>query len=113
MARAKKNSAKAKTPTVTAVAKTPEEIQRVRNKITNVIMDESPEMAKRLVRSVNERGNVATLKYLWEVAGLFPVPAEAEDDKDDTLAKTLLQRMGLSTDMPGEEDDEESDVESE
>lgn len=113
MAKAKKSCAKAKAPAVTAVAKTPEEIQRVRNKITNVVMDESPEMVKRLVRSVNERGNVATLKYLWEMTGLFPVPPEAEDSEDNMLAKTLLQRMGLSTDMPGEEDDEESDVESE
>ena len=47
MAKAKKSPAKAKAPAVTAVAKKPEEIQKVRNRVTNVIVDDSLEMAKR------------------------------------------------------------------
>jgi len=113
MAKTKKSAAQAKAATVTAVAKKPEEIQRVRNKITNVIMDESPEMAKRLVRSVKEGGNLSTLKYLWEVAGLFPAPPGSDGEEEDSLAKTLLERMGLSTDIPRHGEDEEGDVESE
>jgi hypothetical protein len=61
MAKAKKSAAKAKPATVTAVAKKAEEIQRVRNKVTNLIMDESLEMTKRAVRSVKEGGNVTSL----------------------------------------------------
>jgi hypothetical protein len=113
MAKVKKGIGKPRSSGPSAVAKTAEEIQKVRNKVTNVIMDESPEMAKRMVRSVNERGNVATLKYLWEMAGLFPAPPDADDEGDNLLAQTLLQSMGLSKDTSPSEDDEESDVKSE
>ncbi len=113
MAKAKKSAAKAKPATVTAVAKKPDEIKRVRNRIANLIMDESLEMTKRSVRAVKEGGNVTSLKYLWEVAGLFPAPPAGDDGEEDSLAKTLLQRMGLSTDIPRDEEDEEGDVESE
>lgn len=113
MAKAKKSPAKAKAPAVTAVAKKPEEIQKVRNRVRNVIVDDSLEMAKRTVRSVKEGGSVTTLKYLWEVAGLFPAPGLPDDGEEDSLAKTLLERMGLSGDIPRHGEDEEGDVESE
>lgn len=102
-------------PKVTAVAKKPEEIQDVRNKITNAIVDESVEMAQRVVQSVKEGGNATTLKYLWEVAGLFPAdPATASDAEREPLAHTLMQRLGFSMDalLAGEKQGE-GDVESE
>lgn len=113
MAKAKKSPAKAKAAAVPAVAKKPEEIQRVRNKVMNLILDESLEMTRRSVRSVKEGGNVTSLKYLWEVAGLFPAPRACEGEDEGSLAKTLLERMGLSGDIPRHGEDEEGDVESE
>jgi hypothetical protein len=113
MAKAKKSPSKTKAPPVTAVAKNAEEIQKMRNRVTNVIVDDSLEMAKRAVRSVKEGGNVTSLKYLWEVAGLFPAVRVGDDEDEDSLAKTLLERMGLSGDIPRHGEDEEGDVESE
>jgi hypothetical protein len=109
---ARKGGAQAK---VTAVAKKPEDIQNVRNKITNAIVDESVEMAQRVVQSVKEGGNATTLKYLWEVAGLFPADAATASDADrEPLAHTLMQRLGFSMDtlLAGEKLTE-GDVESE
>jgi hypothetical protein len=109
---ARKGGAGAK---VTAVAKKPEDIQNVRNKITNAIVDESVEMAQRVVQSVKEGGNATTLKYLWEVAGLFPAdPATASDADREPLAHTLMQRLGFSMDaLLAGETEEQGDVESE
>jgi hypothetical protein len=109
---ARKGESRAK---VTAVAKKPEDIQNVRNKITNAIVDESVEMAQRVVQSVKEGGNATTLKYLWEVAGLFPADLATASDADrEPLAHTLMHRLGFSMDkLLAGETEAESDVESE
>jgi len=73
--KAKKASTKKITPRADSKAKTSEEIQKVRNSVTNMILNSSEEMAARVVQSVTEGGQVAALKYLWEMAGMFPFEA--------------------------------------
>ncbi len=108
---ARKSEAKAK---VTAVEKKPEDIQKVRNKITNAIVDESVDMAQRIVQSVKEGGNATTLKYLWEVAGLFPAGPAAAGEEQEPLARTLMHRLGFSMDtLLAGETEEDGDVKSE
>jgi hypothetical protein len=93
-------------------AKTAEEVQRVRNSVTNLILRSSHDMAARVVQSVTEGGQVAALKYLWEMSGLFPFAA-GENGEHDSLAKILLQRMGLQGKVPVVPEDDDGDVESE
>jgi hypothetical protein len=113
MAKAKTKSAEPKknTPTADSKAKTSEEIQKVRNRVTNVIFNSSEEMAKRVVQSVTEGGQVAALKYLWEMSGMFPFEA-GENGERESLAKILLERMGLQGRVPVIVGDEDGDVES-
>jgi len=59
-------------PRITGIAKKPEEMQSARNQAVNLIVDSSVEMTQRVVRSVSERGSVPALRFLWEVAGMFP-----------------------------------------
>ena len=110
--RAKKASPKKITPRADSKAKTAEEIQKVRNSVTNMILNSSEEMAARVVQSVTEGGQVAALKYLWEMSGMFPFEA-GENGERDSLAKILLARMGLQGKVPVIVGDEEGDVESE
>jgi hypothetical protein len=111
-AKAKKASPKKITPGADSKAKTAEEIQKVRNSVTNLILSNSEEMAARVVQSVTEGGQVAALKYLWEMSGMFPFEA-GENGERDSLAKILLARMGLQEKVPVIIGDEEGDVESE
>ena len=108
----KKATPKKITPRADSKAKTSEEIQKVRNSVTNMILNSSEEMAARVVQSVTEGGQVAALKYLWEMAGMFPFEA-GENGERDSLAKILLARMGLQGKVPVIVGDEEGDVESE
>jgi len=94
-------------------AKSREEIQKVQNRVANVILDSSVEMAMRVVQSVTESGQVASLKFLWDVVGLFPEGSETGDESPDTLAKILLERMGFEDDEPGEAGNGGGDVKSE
>jgi len=112
MAKAKKAASKNTAPRADSKAKTAEEIQKVRNIVTNMILSSSQEMAARVVQSVTEGGQVAALKYLWEMAGMFPFEA-GENGERDSLAKILLARMGLQGKVPVVVGDEEGDVESE
>jgi hypothetical protein len=97
---------------VDSKAKTAEEIQKVRNSVTNLILNNSEEMAARVVQSVTEGGQVAALKYLWEMSGMFPYEA-GDNGERDSLAKILLARMGLQGKVPVIAGDDEGDVESE
>ena len=113
MAKAKKSAAKKSTPRADCKAKSNEEIQKVRNKVRNVIVDSSVEMATRVVQSVSESGQAAALKYLWEVSGLFRADGEAESGEPDSLAKILLERLGLKEEPPTHGTYPEGYVESE
>ncbi len=115
MAKSKGKSTRGGSAPVSAVAAKPDEIQNIRNKVTNVIMKESVEMAQRSVQSVKEGGNTTALKYLWEVAGLFPaVAAQADREEPDSLARILLERLGAPGEVrPADETNPEADVESE
>jgi hypothetical protein len=110
--KAKKAAPKKIGPRADSKAKTAEEIQNVRSRVTNMILSSSEEMAARVVQSVTEGGQVASLKYLWEMAGMFPFEA-GENGERDSLAKILLARMGLQGRVPVIVGDEEGDVESE
>lgn len=40
------------------------------------------------------------MKYLFEMIGLYPGPSEAEPQGEDSLARTLLRRLGMPEDPP-------------
>jgi hypothetical protein len=111
--KAKKHTGKKSAPASDCRAKSKEEIQKARNGVTNVIVDGSVEMAARVVQSVAEGGQITALKYLWEISGLFPSEAEADDGEPDSLAKILLERMGIEGDIPVPGANADGDVESE
>ena len=118
-AKAKKTTSKKDTPksapsthATGSKTKTTEEVQQIRNTVTNLILDSSEEMTKRVMKSVIEGGQVAALKFLWEMSGMFPFEA-GDDGERESLAKILLSRMGLQGRLPVIAGDDEGDVESE
>lgn len=100
-------------PKITGVAKKPEEMQSARNQVANLIVDSSVEMTQRLVRSVSEQGSVPALRFLWEVAGMFPTAPGSDENEQATSTKALLEKLGLYEELPGNETDPDGDVESE
>jgi len=117
--KAKKTTSKKDTPksapsthATGSKTKTAEEVQQIRNTVTNLILDSSEEMTKRVMKSVIEGGQVAALKFLWEMSGMFPFEA-GDDGERESLAKILLSRMGLQGRLPVIAGDDEGDVESE
>ncbi len=78
-------------------ANQPEDMGAVRQRISKIVTGAAENIAKKLVNKA-EDGELAHSKYLFEMAGVYPMQdAGGKPPEEESLAKTLLQRMGLPT----------------
>ena len=70
----------------------------VRKDISMLVQAQAKEMAAAVIGS-GKQGQLAPVKYLFEMANIFPAPTDgSESTKDeDSLAETLLQRLNIPT----------------
>jgi hypothetical protein len=110
----KKAKAKAKKPTKakkSAGKKGKKEFNpiEVRKEIAQMVDSEAAEMAAAVIGE-GKKGQLATVKYLFEVAEIYPPSTDgSQTTKDeDCFAKSLMDRLGLP-DKPIALDDEEDE----
>ena len=74
----------------------PVDLAEVRKDITNLVGGEATQLAQAVLEE-GKKGQLAPVKYLFEVAGLYPASTEAASVKpeEDSLAFTLLRRLGV------------------
>ena len=77
----------------------------IREKISALVRAEAGTMAEAVINGNN--GQLATVKYLWELAKIFPAPPEESrvTEEEDCLAKTLLDRLNILK-KAGDDEDE-------
>lgn len=84
----------------------------VREGIAKMVKSHAKEMAAAVIKQ-GEEGQLATVRYLWELASIFPGPAvdndAKKDEEEESLAQTLLKRLDI-LERPGEGEDAEDDV---
>jgi hypothetical protein len=79
------------------------ELGPVQEHITNLVGNRAIKMVETTIAEVN-KGHYLAMKYLFEMIGLFPATTSEEPIQDDSLAKTLMQRLGLPEETsPGTE----------
>jgi len=68
----------------------------VRKDISKLVKSNAPKMAKAVI-SEGVRGQLATVKYLLELANIFPEANDGSEatQEEDCLAKTLLDRLNV------------------
>jgi hypothetical protein len=105
-----KKSAKRSAQKTTSKTKKPVDMVRVRENINNLVGASAKDIANEVIK-VAKTGQLASAKYLFEAIGLYP-PTEqtASPPVRDTLAHTLLTRMGLPTEPVITDDDQEPTV---
>jgi hypothetical protein len=98
----KKASAKSK-------SRKPVDLQALRELIANLVGVESLDICNALAEEA-KKGELAPAKFLFEMSGLYPVSAVAEDEElhadgedGEDLAKVLLQRLKLPVENPEED----------
>ena len=98
----KKSSAKSKKETNPA---------EVRKEISKMVEAEAAKMTEAVIGE-GKKGQLATVKYLFEVANIFPPAADGTQatEEEDCLAKMLLDRMkGPAKAASADEENETSD----
>jgi len=88
--------------------KPPMDAAKVRESIAELVKAEAPEIAVAVI-DMAAHGDLAPTKYLFEMAGIFPKPAEGEEatEEEDCLAKTLLARLDAGKKAEGQGGKEE------
>jgi len=93
-----KKSAKKSAKTRVRSPKKPADMARVRENINNLVRESAKDIATEVIK-VAKTGQLASARYLFEAVGLYPATEEtAADPQVNSLAHTLLKRMGLPID---------------
>jgi hypothetical protein len=106
---AKKATAKQTTTNRSKKTEKQVDLVAVRKSISNIVGAQAKTITKKVVQQAKD-GQLATMKYLFEMAGVYPPSTDDSGMKleDDSLAKILLDRMNIPfTPLPPREDDEE------
>jgi len=109
--KAKSKAGKKKTAKKSGAKKSKKELNpaEVRKDISRMVEEEAATMAQAAIEEW-KKGQLAPVKYLLELAKIFPAAtdgSEASED-EDSLARTLLNRMGLP-DVPIKQEDDEDE----
>jgi len=80
--------------------KSQRQLNKNRNRVANLIEDASLDMTRRVVESVKKRGSFQALRYLWEVAGIFPKPAVSETEGQKSAAQQLIEMLSRYEEFP-------------
>ena len=77
--------------------KKPIDMVQLRENINNLVGESAKDIATKVIE-VAKTGQLASAKYLFEAVGLYPATEETRAKApEDSLAYTLLRRMGLPT----------------
>jgi hypothetical protein len=77
--------------------KKPVDMVQLRENINNLVGESAKDIATKVIE-VAKTGQLASAKYLFEAVGLYPATEETRAKApEDSLAYTLLRRMGLPT----------------
>ena len=73
-------------------ARKPVNLDEVRRQISDLVGRQALDLVQIAIAEA-DKGHYAAMKYLFELIGLYPAAEQAAPD-EDSLAKTLLQRLG-------------------
>ncbi len=80
----------------------------LRKNISKLVRSHARQMTKAVI-NVGEQGQLAPVKYLFEMAHIFPEPMDGMQStkEEDCLAKTLLERLDLPTEPIARDEEDE------
>jgi len=71
--------------------------------ITQLVAKNAVPMVQQAIDAVKEEGQYQAIKYLFEMIGLYPTAAQDESRVQESLARTLLDHLGLHEVSPEEQ----------
>jgi len=89
--------------TRTAQTGPPEELSAVRRKISELVARHAVPMVQQVIDAAREEGQYQAMKFLFEMVGLYPAAAQEESPLQESLARLLLDQLGLPNVQPGKQ----------
>jgi len=81
----------------------PVDLEEARERVHSMAVRASVEIVQGLIQAA-VRGQAAPAKYLFEIAGVYPVPEDTGSEGEEKfLAETLLKRLGLPLTPPDDD----------
>jgi hypothetical protein len=77
----------------------PLDLAALRQTITELVAHNAVFMVQQAIDAVRDDGQYQAMKYLFEMIGLYPANLAENSEPEDSLAKILLQRLELPTDL--------------
>jgi hypothetical protein len=72
----------------------PADLEAVRKQIHELVSSEAVNLVESTIAEA-DKGHYPAMKYLFEIIGLYPASGVETPVGEDSLAKTLLRRLGL------------------
>jgi hypothetical protein len=70
------------------------DLAEIRERIANLVSEEAGRMVESAIEEAHQ-GHFGAMKYLFEIVGLYPAGDAEGGHAENSLAKTLLHRLGL------------------
>ena len=77
------------------------DLKKVRQGIKDLVESKAVVMVQKILEKKGDPSYLA-LKYLFEIAGLYPASSAEETDQDDSLVKKLLRHLRLEDETASE-----------
>ncbi len=74
----------------------PPELAALRQKISDLVAQNALPMVQQAIDAVREEGQYQAMKYLFEMIGLYPATAQDESHEENSLARILLDQLGVA-----------------
>jgi hypothetical protein len=81
--------------------KKPPDFEAVRKRINDLVGNQAVSLVQSAIDEA-DKGHFTAMKYLFEMIGLYPETGEEAMPGEESLARTLLQRLGVPDEMAGE-----------
>src|SRR5438105_814304 len=82
------------------------DLSALRRQVTELVARNAVSMVQQAIDAVREEGQYQAIKYLFEMIGLYPAASQDQSPVQDSLAKTLLDHLGLSAAVSADQMDE-------
>jgi hypothetical protein len=80
-----------------AEPKAPKSLEEARKDVKTRVRNSAAEIADGLIEAA-KAGRLAEAKYLFEIAGVYPVSDEPDTEGGESVTRSLLKSLGLPTD---------------
>jgi len=81
----------------------PKSLEEARKDVNSRVRNAAGAIADGLIEAA-KAGRLAEAKYLFEIAGVYPVSEEPDNEGGESVTRALLKSLGLPSDRLGQEE---------